>query len=93
MADIARVTVDDLRRGRQDVIDPALAHQLTTAIEVALLTAVRGERRECAAECTRRAELWERTMDNPDTNELLRTEARHRANEARSLADRIATRE
>lgn len=93
MADIARVTVDDLRRGHEDVIGLALAQQIATAIELALLTAVRGERRECVAECTRRAELWERTSDRADATELMRKEAQHRANEARFLADHIATRE
>jgi hypothetical protein len=92
LADIARVTVDDLRKGRETVISGPLARELATAIELALLTAVRSERRACAAECTRRAELWERTGDRPDTAELTRTEAKHRANEARYLCDLLATR-
>ena len=57
-----------------------------------LLTAVRAERRACAAECTRRAELWERTGDRPGAPEPVREEAVHRANEARYLADLLATR-
>jgi hypothetical protein len=92
LSDIARVTVDDFRKGREGAISPALARELATAIELALLTAVRGERRAGAAECTRRAELWERTADNPGAAELLRQEAKYRANEARYLCDLIATR-
>jgi hypothetical protein len=92
LADVARVAVDDLRKGREAAIDGALARELAAAIELALLTAVRGERRACAADCTRRAELWERTLEAPATSEPLRQEAEHRANEARYLADLIATR-
>jgi len=92
LADVARVTVDDFRKGREGIFNPALARELASAIELALLTAVRGERRACAAECTRRAELWERTGDRPGAPELVREEAKHRANEARYAADLIATR-
>lgn len=92
LADVARVTVDDFCKGRAEIINSALARELATAIELALLTAVRGERRACAAECTRRAELWERTGDRPDTPELVRQEAKHRSNEARYLGDLIAMR-
>ena len=92
IADVARVTIDDFRRGREGSISAALARELADAVELALLTAVRGERRVCAAECARRGELWERTLDRPDTSEPLRKEAGHRANEARYLADLIATR-
>jgi hypothetical protein len=92
LADVARVTADDFRRGREASISVALARELATAVELALLTAVRDERRACSLECTRRAELWGRTSDHPDTAEPLRKEAEHRANEARYLADLIATR-
>jgi hypothetical protein len=92
LAAVARVVVDDFRKGREAVISGALARELVTAVELALLTAVRGERRECAAECTRRAELWERTGDRPGAPELVRQEARYRANEARYLSDVVATR-
>ena len=84
--------VDDFRKGREAVISGAVARELVAAVELALLTAVRGERRACAAECTRRAELWERTGDRPGAPELIRQEANHRGNEARYLADLLATR-
>ena len=92
LADVARVTVDDFLKRREAGIGVALARELATAVELALLTAVRGERRACAAECTRRGELWERTGDRPGAPEPIRQEAVHRANEARYLADLIATR-
>ena len=92
LSDIARVAADDFLRGHGALASSALARELATAIELALLTAVRAERRACAAECTRRGELWERTSERADTEGHARLEARHRANEARYLADLIATR-
>ena len=61
LAAVARVAADDFRRGHEATITPALAAELAAGIEIALLTAVRAERRACAAECTRRGELWQRT--------------------------------
>jgi hypothetical protein len=92
LSDIAWVAAEDFRRGRESVISQALARELAAAIELALLTAVRSERRACAAECTRRGELWQRTADQPDTSEQMRLEADHRANESLYLGDLIATR-
>ncbi len=83
LSDLAMVAMEDFRRGRGD---------LAGIIELALLTAVRDERRACVAECTRRAELWEKTGDAPDTSAPLRDEARGRAAEARYLGDLLATR-
>jgi hypothetical protein len=91
--DVARVAADDFRRGREDVIGPALAHELAVAIELALLSSVRAERRASVAECTRRGELWQRTAERPGIAEHARLEAEHRANEALYLADLIAARE
>jgi len=92
LADVARVAADDFRKGREALISPTLARELAAAIELALLTAVRAERRAAVAECTRRAELWERTGDRPGVTEPARHEAVNRANEARYLADLLATR-
>jgi hypothetical protein len=92
LADIAKVTADDFRRAHEADVAPALARDLAVAIELALLTAVRAERRDCAAACTRRADLWQTTADRPDTSDPLRAEARSRANEALYLADVLATR-
>jgi hypothetical protein len=92
LSDVARVACEDFRRGREALISPSLAQELATAIELALLTAVRAERRACVAECARRGELWERTHERQDAGELAKSEARHRSNEARYLADLIASR-
>ena len=89
---IAKVAADDFRRGREAVIPPALVGELASAIELALLTAVRAERRACAAECTRRAALWERTGEREGLAEKARYEAQCRGNEALYLADALATR-
>ena len=70
----------------------AMTVDLAAIIEVAVLTAARDERRACVAECTRRAELWEKTGEQPDASPLIRAEARARAAEARYLADLLAPR-
>ena len=92
LSDVAKVAVGDFKKAGGGEISPAMAANLAEIIELALLTAVRAERRAGVAECTRRAELWEQTGDKPDTSPLLRAEARARAAEARYLADLIATR-
>jgi hypothetical protein len=92
LAAVARVAVDDFREGREAVITPALAAELARAIEVALLTVLRAERRTCAAECTRRGELWQRAAERLGTDTQAQQEGEHRANEALYLADLIAMR-
>jgi hypothetical protein len=92
LLDVAKVAVGDFRKASGGGMTPMMAADLANIIELALLTAVRGERRAGVAACTQRAELWERTDDKPDTSPLLRAEARARAAEARYLADLIATR-
>jgi hypothetical protein len=92
LADVAKVAVQDFRKACGGAFTPGMAADLASIIELALLTAVRGERRASVADCTRRAELWEQTGDKPETSPLLRSEARARASEARYLADVMATR-
>jgi hypothetical protein len=93
LADVARVAAEDFRRAHPDAVpnSPA-ASELAAIIEMALLSAVRAERRECAAECARRGELWQKTAERPGVNDVLRIEAAHREKEARYLADLLATR-
>jgi hypothetical protein len=91
VAALARMAAETFLRGPRGE-GQMRADELAGAIEQALWTAVRAERRACTAECARRGELWQRTADNPETNELARTEAEHRANEAVYLADLLATR-
>ena len=92
LSDVALVAAEDFRRVHRELISAAVARELAMAIEIALVTAVRDERRACASECSRRGELWQRTADRPGATELARVEAQHRANEALYLADAIATR-
>jgi hypothetical protein len=92
LSDLANVAVQDFKLGSGSAITPAMARELTTIIELALLTAVRDERRACIAECTRRGELWEKTAETLDLSAPLRGEAQSRANEARYLADLIVVR-
>jgi hypothetical protein len=92
LSDLAKVAVEDFKRGRGGELTSAMAADLAGIIEVALLTAVRDERRACVAECARRAELWEKTGDKPDASAPIRAEARGRAAEAHYLGDLLATR-
>jgi hypothetical protein len=81
-----------IRRVHPGAIPAALATELAAAMEIALLGAVRAERRVCAAECTRRGDLWQKAAEKPGTAERARLEAESRANEAIYLADLIASR-
>jgi hypothetical protein len=92
LSDVAKVAVDDFKKGMGGGLSQVTAADLANIIELALLSAVRHERRTCVDECTRRAELWEKTGDKPDATAPLRAEARARAAEARYLGDLIATR-
>jgi hypothetical protein len=92
LSDVARAAAEDFRRAHPSAITPSLVAELAAAIELALLSAVRAERRDCAGACTRRATLWRETADKPDTTDLMRAEAEQRANEALYLADLLATR-
>ena len=84
--------MDDFKKVSGGALTPAMSADLAAIIEVALLTAVRDERWASVAECTRRAELWEKASDKQDVSAPLRAEARARAVEARYLADLLATR-
>jgi hypothetical protein len=93
LSDIARLVAEDFQRQHSSTVGVASAARLQNAIELALLTAVRGERRACIAECTRRAELWERTEQRQAAAAAPpRLEAQCRANEARYLADLLQSR-
>ncbi|HTV23088.1 MAG TPA: hypothetical protein VMG12_30575 [Polyangiaceae bacterium] len=91
LSDMARLVAEDFRRHHDAHVDAAGMRELQNAIELALLTAVRNERRACAAECARRAELWERT-EVDTTSTTPRVQAQSRANEARYLADLLHAR-
>jgi hypothetical protein len=91
LSDMAQLVAEDFRRQNDARVDAAGIQQLRSAIELALLTAVRNERRACSAECARRAELWERT-ERDATSPAPHREAQFRANEARYLADLLHSR-
>jgi hypothetical protein len=91
LSDMAQLVAEDFRRHNEARVDAAGIQQLRSAIELALLTAVRNERRACSAECARRAELWERT-ERDAASSVPHLEAQCRANEARYLADLLHSR-
>lgn len=92
LSDLARVVAEDFQRRHEVQVDAAGLLQLRNAIELALLTAARGERRACIAECARRADLWEQTEQRRAALPAQRREAQCRANEARYLADLLQSR-
>jgi hypothetical protein len=92
LSDMAQLVAEDFRRQNEARVDAAGIRELRSAIELALLTAVREERRACSAECARRAELWERTERDAASSPRLHVEAQCRANEARYLADSLHSR-
>jgi hypothetical protein len=92
VSDVARVAVDDFKKASGGALTPVMAAELASIIKLALITAVRDERRTSVVECTRRAELWEKTGDKTEATAPLRAEARARASEARYIGDLIATR-
>lgn len=91
LSDMAQLVAEDFRRKHEAHVDPASLRELENAIELALLTAIRNERRACSAECARRAELWERTERDAQST-VPHLEAQSRANEARYLADLLHSR-
>lgn len=91
LSDMAQLVAEDFRRKNDARVDGASIRELQSAIELALLTAARNERRACSAECARRAELWERT-ERDATSTVPHLEAQSRANEARYLADLLHSR-
>jgi hypothetical protein len=92
LSDLAQLVTEDFWRGRESEVDASRAHELRRAIELALLTAARAERRACIAECSRRADLWEQAEKRNAALPAPRVEAQCRANEARYLADLLQTR-
>jgi hypothetical protein len=71
------------------VINASMRQDLTRRIERTIREALAAERRQIAALCLRRKALWEETEAGASSTELLRAEARSRANEAAYLADAI----
>lgn len=70
-------------------INPAMREDLARRVERALREAVAADRKAVAALCRERQALWMAAEARPGSPELLRAEARARANEAAYLADAI----
>jgi hypothetical protein len=92
IVDLARIAAESFRRAHSEIVSRAAVNELAGAIELALLMAVRAQRRECGAECKRRGEFWQKAAARPGATEDARLEAERGANEALYLADSIAVR-
>jgi hypothetical protein len=88
----AAVLAAELAEAYPSRIDARMRDHFVAGIETILHKAMRAEREACAALCGKRQELWEMTENNPETPEVMRTEARHRGNEAAYLADALRDR-
>ena len=86
---LATLVVAEFTGAHAAGIDDSLRDELMQRIETALRRAMRQEREACAAVCSQRHALWESTESRADTPEILRQEARFRANEAAYLADAL----
>ena len=66
LGDIAQLTASDFARKAGRSLSPSSTAELASAIELALLTAVRAERRACAAAESGRGRVWlsKEGMDN-----------------------------
>jgi hypothetical protein len=88
----AAVLAAELAEAYPSKIDAAMRDHFVAGIETVLGKAMRAEREACAALCGQRQVLWETAEAKPETPELMRTEARHRGNEAAYLADALRDR-
>lgn len=71
------------------MINAAMRDDLAGRVERALREAIVADRKMVAALCRERQALWVSTEARPTSTDLLRAEARSRANEAAYLADAI----
>ena len=71
------------------IINAAMRDDLAGRVERALREAVGADRKIAAALCRERQALWVTAEARPTSTDLLRAEARSRANEAAYLADAI----
>jgi hypothetical protein len=89
---LARAAVEQVAAAYGAALTSELRRDLILAIDKTLRTAIQIERDACVDICQRRHRLWEVTGDKPTTPDVLRSEARARANEAAYLADALAGR-
>jgi hypothetical protein len=87
---LATLVAAEFAQAHAEILDNRMRDELVRRIETALRGAMRKERESCVRLCMRRHALWESTESRADTPDLLRQEARCRANEAAYLADALA---
>jgi hypothetical protein len=88
---IATVTAERFGDAYGAVINATMREDLQRRIEIAIVEALRAQQRKHTQLCLARQALWEKTEALPETPDILRAEARGRANEAAYLADVIDT--
>jgi hypothetical protein len=86
---IATVAAERFGDAYGGVINASMRHHLCLVIEEAIRRAGHGQRQSCVQLCLRRQALWEATENKVDVPEILRVEARSRANEAAFIADAL----
>ena len=86
---LATVVAETFGDAHGPTVDAAMREDLARRVERALREALAGGRKQAAALCLERQALWIATEARATTPELLRAEARARANEAAYLADAI----
>lgn len=86
---LATIVAEQYGDAHADAVTTPMREDLARRLERALRDAVLAARRGAADLCRRRQELWTATEAQATTSDLLRAEARARANEAVYLADAI----
>jgi hypothetical protein len=86
---VATIVAEKFGDSYGGVINTMMREDLARRVERALRAALVADRKATAALCLERQALWVATEARPTAHELLRAEARSRANEAAYLADAI----
>jgi len=86
---LATMVAEQFGDAHAGVVTAPMREDLARRFERALRDAVVSARTDAAELCRERQALWVATEGRPTTSELLRAEARARANEAAYLADAI----
>ena len=86
---LATIVAEQFGDTYRQVVTALMREDLARRLERAMRETALAARREAAEVCRDRQALWDATEARPATSELLRAEARARANEAVYLADAI----
>jgi hypothetical protein len=92
LAVLAQMISRDFARTSRCALTEEMLRDLTHRIETGVRMAVHHEREALAAQCDARVELWIRSEQRAGAPDILRSEARARANEAAYLADAVRAR-